>query len=180
MTENMKDGTVRGTARRRLIRGAFGAPAALTLYSGNVFAQASSSLRALKNQLADAKFPAPNLPEQPAPGVTWIRVPVWVGSGTVNNQTRTAVDVVKYEEVKNQPGCGVVSTFITMGGGWATVTESLPFTPSSQPVLADPRRWAALRFNALGQIVGVSAGSAADGTALTQSAGGSLVVGRCV
>lgn len=45
----MKDGTTKASARRRLIRGAFAAPAALTLYSGGVAAGSLSCVAAVVN-----------------------------------------------------------------------------------------------------------------------------------
>jgi hypothetical protein len=70
------EGDVALKARRRLIKGAFGAPAALTLVSGSVYA--ASNQRCLQNANA---MTTP--PEAPTPaGVTWLRVELWtLGSG---------------------------------------------------------------------------------------------------
>lgn len=49
MNENLKDGTAKASARRRLIRGVFAAPAALTLFSGSVAAGSLSCVAAVVN-----------------------------------------------------------------------------------------------------------------------------------
>jgi len=169
VNENMKDGTARATARRRLIRGAFAAPTALTLYSGNVFA-ASSSLRALNNQLADPQSPAPELPAQPAFPETWIRVQVYKDSA--------GVLYVKGSDVFNLPyGCGADRRFFnslkyTKIADLNTQVDGTGLEPTTN--------YAALSFDNRGVIVGVSTGTAVVGqTALTQSAGTSLT-GACL
>jgi len=169
VNENTKDGTARATARRRLIRGAFGVPAALTLYSGNVFA-ASSNLRALENQLKAPEYPGPVTVLNP--GDTWIRVQVYAWP---NASSATAL-VVSGAEVAQQPGCGSSTSFVS-DSGWANLATSTPFdTKGKPPELTNPVQWAALRFNASGVVVGVipAGASSGDGTALTRSAGGSL------
>lgn len=169
MIENAQDGTVKDTARRRLIRGAFAAPTALTLYSGNVFAAASSSLRALSNQLNDAKFPSPDLPELPGPGETWIRVQVWKLDNTL---------FVKGDDVLAlRFGCGV-DRAVFQSGTWTNIATSEIASGISPSATTS---YAALRFDSRGVIVGVSSGSPVGSTtALTRSAGASIsVVGGC-
>jgi hypothetical protein len=176
VNETMKDGTARATARRRLIRGAFGAPAALTLYSGNVFAQ-SSSTRALRNQFLEVQYPGPvdkTLVDSPTD--TWIRVPVYRSRIVAATTTVAAkyVSVVSGADVARQPGCGIALDFT---GPWLTLNGSTPFQPADNPSQAPTGEWAALRFNADGLIIGVIrelGDSNGGGSALTRSAGASL------
>jgi hypothetical protein len=166
------------SARRRLIRGAFAAPTALTLYSGNVFA-ASSSLRALGNQIDNAEFPDPVTEAQLDPTDTWIRVKVW--EWTDPNDSAKKVLLVQGNEVIGLPyGCG--SSFV-MGGQWAAVATSEVFdTNGAIPVETNPLQWAALRYDREGYVVGVStADQDVMGTsALTKSAGASIgLAGAC-
>lgn len=175
MNENMKDGAARVTARRRLIRGAFGAPAALTLYSGNVFA-ASSNLRALENQLRSPEYPGPVT--ELLPGDTWIRVDVykWTDAKGLNETF-----VVSGAEVATKPGCG--SSFVGQRE-WANLaTSKVHNTRGRTPTEKDKTgEHAALRFNNKGEIVGVIPkvnSSEALTTALTMSAGTSLT-GACL
>jgi hypothetical protein len=152
------------SARRRLIRGAFAAPTALTLYSGNVFAT-SSNLRALANQHRDAQWPV----AEANPSDTWIRVEVFkVGE--------TGVEVVKRDEVLMQPGCGVDLEFVFDKNGLARADGLSDPIPEGQ--LATAEKFAALRYDKDGYIVGVSTGEEVpDTTALTRSAGASIAVG---
>lgn len=66
------DPSARVSARRRLIRGVFAAPAALTLYSGSAFAAASQSCVA--KQVAS---PPPILPTASAVPDIWVRVQLY-------------------------------------------------------------------------------------------------------
>jgi hypothetical protein len=155
------------SARRRLVRGAFAAPTALTLYSGNVFA-ASSNLRALANLLdAGGEFPTPDASD---PADTWIRVEVFqVGD----------VKVVKREEVLSQPSCGVSQGFV-FRDGWARLDGLPEEIPTGVP--STTNKFAALLFDASGAVVGVSTGASVPGlTALTRSAGASIgLAGDCL
>lgn len=69
MNNDMKGGAAVGAARRRLVRGVFAAPAALTLCSGSVYAQASSQTCLTKavNDPVNAPTPADS---------SWVRVNV--------------------------------------------------------------------------------------------------------
>lgn len=153
MNETTNSPSNRASARRRLIRGVFAAPAALTLYSGSAFAQASTSLRVLERQLADPQFPV-------NPTDTWVRVPVYMSNG---------VKVVWGADVL-ESGYALTS-FVASNASWATVADpSEPHTPSGTPTLSSPSEYAALRFNERGIIIGVVAAGSNTGTAVTQSA----------
>jgi hypothetical protein len=168
VNENMKDGTDKATARRRLIRGAFGAPVALTLYSGNV--AASSNLRALANQIAKPYWPDPV--SSLATGDTWIRVPVY--SDKIQSVT---TDIVLVSDLLGKPSCGVT----VEAASYVSVATFKSYTPSKQ-FDAKVIKYAALRYDKDGFIIGVIASkddSTAGGTALTASAGTSLTVVAC-
>ena len=71
MNDNSQDSSATVGARRRLIRGAFAAPAALTLYSGGAFAAPSFTCVARKNQPGNAI----NAPANP--NNTFVRVRIF-------------------------------------------------------------------------------------------------------
>ena len=56
MNKNFQEPTVRASARRRLVRGAFAAPAALSLYSGGAFA--ATSLTCVARDVSAKQEPA--------------------------------------------------------------------------------------------------------------------------
>jgi hypothetical protein len=152
------------SARRRLIRGAFAAPTALTLYSGNVFAS-SSSLRAVTRRIeVGGEFP--DSVELLEATDTWVKVEVFEVNG---------VKVVKSAGIAD---CGANSTMSfqnSFQNGLARVDGSLEALPMDvEPTTTN--KYAALLFNELGEIAGVYA--AEDGlenlTALTRSAGASI------
>lgn len=172
VSETLKSPSTRGSARRRLIRGVFGAPAALTLYSGSAFA-ASSNLRALANLIDNPELSAD-------PGETWVRVPVY--ESTVYESKKGGKDsksskvrVVKATDVMTF-GCAQLS-FIEGRSSWATVADSRPHTPKHEP-RALSGQFVALRFNRDGVIIGV-ANSSTGGTAVTRSALGSFIGAGC-
>lgn len=68
MNDKTRDTGNKVSARRRLVRGVFAAPVALTLYSGSVAAR--SIRNCVTKQVASPIFP----PESSAPGTTYVRV----------------------------------------------------------------------------------------------------------
>jgi hypothetical protein len=163
VSDNLKCIAPKAKARRRLIRGAFAAPAALTLCSGSAIAATSSSLRALNNQLLNAETRA-----DPTPG-SWIRVQVY--SSTPGSGGGNAIYVVNAVHVR----CfGIVSAnFLPSTAAWATVSDSKPYYPdvNRRQEFAIPTQYVALRFDGNGEIIGVSNGTTGiGGTAVTRSA----------
>lgn len=163
VSEDMKINTTKAVARRRLIRGAFAAPAALTLCSGSAFAATSSNLRALSNQLLK-----PELAANPVGG-TWILANVYKSVHNGNGGAKPDILVVRASEVLGL-GCPVAA-FLPSDASWATISDSKPYYPDPNRTesLTQPLQYVALRFDASGRIIGVANGST-GGTAVTQSA----------
>ena len=140
-------------ARRRLIRGAFAAPAIMTVCSGSALAN-SSSLRCVANQV--------NAPA--APGVTsatdsWVRVQLWT-QGTSTNYFVSGADVVA---LKPASTTAYISATAWQSFDIGNNTAGAIGGTSSGKQRSNPAKWAAIRVEASGNIVGVGAGS---GTAI--------------
>ena len=153
MNEDMNKGAAKASARRRLIRGAFAAPAALTLCSGSAFAAASNQ-RCVANQVkvGNAQFPGVG------PADTWVRVSVWKHQ----NGSSTPTFLVSGTDVFTLQGTAN-NTFIKTGEWKNIVSPFALFVPNgSRPTVTD--QFVALRVNELGVIVGVSDGTMVGGT----------------
>lgn len=158
MNENMTDGSAKASARRRLIRGVFAAPAALTLCSGSAFAAASNQ-RCVANQVevGKARFPGVLGPSDPAD--TWVRVSVWKHQNgqSAPNFLVSGTDVVALRGTKLP-----INTFLTTGQWW-DINASKLFTVNGQAP-ATTGESVALRVDAAGDIVGISDGMTVAGT----------------
>jgi hypothetical protein len=157
--------TLQGNARRRLMRGAFAAPAVMTVWSGAALAASSSNLRCLTNQIAKPVFP----------GVT-----------TAPDSSYPSYPRVQLAELRPN-GANAVSTFYVNGATVATLKKSPSYTLTTgkwqvfylasntdvngpiltdQPTgnggsssyIANSGKYAVLRFDANGDVVGVGAG----------------------
>ncbi len=150
------------SARRRLIRGAFVAPAALTVFSGSAFAQ--SSMTCVSKRVAD-----PVLPEVSAGEDVFLRVPLYgLGhGGNVSTWIRGA-DVVFLARDSKEP----LDTFLSSNqwlcvsngqgapnGSWTVgekYTDPDPTLPNGgRPKELSPERWVAVRVDASGNIIGI-------------------------
>ena len=140
-------------ARRRLIRGAFAAPAIMTVCSGSALAN-SSSLRCVANQVSAA------LPVPLVSNVTdnWVRVQLWTQGGSTSYFVRGA-DVFALKPAS--------TTSNILASDWLAFdivsNKTGAAGTSSGKQLSNPAKWAAIRVDASGNIVGVGAGS---GTAI--------------
>ena len=139
-------------ARRRLIRGAFAAPAIMTVCTGSALAN-SSSLRCVANQVN-----APAAPGVSSATDSWVRVQLWTQGGSTNYFVRGA-DVVALKPASTTAYIGATAwqafNIVNNTAGAAAT--------SSGKQLSNPAKWAAIRVDASGNIVGVGAGS---GTAI--------------
>lgn len=161
----------RTTARRRLVRGVFAAPAALTLYSGGAIAATSVSC-VVKQQRTD--FFVGQAPDKIGASV---RVPVYV-LGKASNGTDSRTYWVKgsdFDGLVSQrateprvyiANSSTVWQLIGAAGGAnlkfqgtpVALGEVISFTPQDSgngPALLDPATDVAVRINGQGQIVGV-------------------------
>jgi hypothetical protein len=156
VNENIKDGTARATARRRLIRGAFGVPVVITVASGSVVA--ASNL----NCIQKTAFPPVYDGSTPPTTDTIIRIRIYrISGGTY----------VRGEDVPTPYMMRASVDFMTANQVWlfntdtnVTVNNPIP-TPNATAQPLD--QWAALRFDKDGFLVGV--GQAANGWAITGS-----------
>lgn len=164
MNENESGSGEKSLARRRLVRGVFSAPVALTLYSGSAIA-ASSSLRALTN-LANGPQP-----EQIGPTDTWIRVRMYKVTFTQASETKT-IRVVKGSDIANfytPPRLAFLTST-----QYAKVSNSQIFVPPVGSTFEETNKFVAVRFDpANGNILGVSGteGTAATCSSLTTFSG---------
>lgn len=163
MSSPDKKPTSRQAARRKLLGGAFSAPAVLTLYSGNALA-AGSSLRCLAYAANQGTIKSVGGMD------AYLRVPLYPMS------TNAARFWIKGADVFSKWLPAQQSTKATWGitsGGYQEFSISdnkLVGSPqTSDPSLgaADPSRFACLRFDASGNIKGVGksgSGGAMPGT----------------
>jgi hypothetical protein len=154
MNENRDESLVKVSARRRLIRGAFAAPAALQLYSGGALANASS-VRCVANQVAYPEFPAATT----APDV-WVRVRLW----TVGADANLSAWVSGSDVIALVNGLSLYSYLpsaqwqcFAAGNGSGYTVGQLLSTPPTKPgsSLAQNGSYVAVRVDSTGKIIGV-------------------------
>lgn len=164
------------SARRRLIRGAFGAPAALTLYSGSAMA-AGSLAGCFNKQIVDNVNPVTT---QDLTSDGYLRVRMRAkGTGTGYSAWVSGQDLLTAAFLAGKPGLSFlgadswysleVGDGITNTSGYLLnqiYTNTAAIAGGEPAVL--PGRSVALRFDANGKVVGV-----------TSSAGGAAVTGSC-
>ena len=155
MNENIQDLPAKDSARRRLIRGVFAAPAALTLYSGSAFAAASSACVA--NQFNNAPSPLPVA--SGAPDV-WVRVRLWtLGNGANLSTWVSGADVAALNATSaNAPYLsGTAWQCFTAGSASNFSVDQRLTSPPIRPgsTLTQNGAYVALRVDASGNIIGV-------------------------
>lgn len=170
MNDNAQPSAAKVSARRRLLRGAFSAPAVLTLYSGSALATASSQ-RCLANQNGAAATPTPTTGTD-----SWYRVQLYkkstgsthwvVGSSLPVNRSGSPTLPANGQAAK----FGVDSTVV---GEYNKMYTTPGTTPSGVTVLSG--KYAALRFDSNGLCVGI--GATGGGSAIAQSCWNSFVTG---
>ncbi len=155
MNNDSQKANAPSSARRRLVRGAFSAPAVLTLYSGSALATASLTCRT--KAFADQAT-------VPISGVTVPTTGIWL---RVQAYKRGTIYYIKGSDVKalatSLPG-GTGSSYLSVSL-WQDVTTSGYPTVASfvnpQPV-ADAGKFVAMKINAAGGVVGFSGSSASN------------------
>ena len=167
MNEDMTNETVNSNARRRLVRGAFAAPAALTLYSGSV---AAASVSCIAKQLTN--------PITTNGDTTLVRVPLYrLVSGSSGNSATFVrqADILSLMPpggsylMANQAQCvGITGTGAGFSVGTIYTSPALP--NGTMPAITSPTQYVAVRVSATGKIEGViSVPSAGANTALHTS-----------
>lgn len=149
-------------ARRRLIRGAFAAPAIMTVCSGSALA-GSSSLRCVAHQ-ANTPVTVLSLPDSSTVG--WMRVQLYTqGSGSTYYVKGSAIVALKAPGTSTAyMGLSDWQPFNINNSTAGTVNSASP----SNPQLSSPAKYAAIRVDAGGNIVGVGA-----------TGGGTAIAGTC-
>lgn len=171
MNNDQTDRTAVTAARRRLIRGAFAAPAALTLCSGSVYAAASNQ-QCLANAVA-------NPVNAPADTSTWVRVEVWKLTNGSKTSTWVWGNDLNFLKASDTPDPYLSSTQwqclnSTMSDFKAKdVVKSTPTKGSASPVRTG--QYVAVRVGADGKIIGVQ-GIETGGTAVAASCWASINV----
>jgi hypothetical protein len=145
-------------ARRRLIRGAFAAPAIMTVYSGSALAN-SSSLRCVANKANAAEMPGVTSGTD-----TWVRVQLWTQGSSNAAYYISGADVVALKPASTTAYIGATAWQAFDKG---TNTAGAIGGTSSGKQKSSPAQWAAIRVDASGNIVGVGVGS------------GSAIAGTC-
>lgn len=161
MSEETKDVSAKAGARRRLIRGAFAAPAALTLFSGSAFAQASN-MRCVANAI-EKRISAPSNPAD-----TWLRVPVYrLGK---DDKRSTWVSGADMPRLKNGHAYLNTGEWQCLNAGSNSGFKTGEKYTNPMLDMAGPKqtrdKFVALRVDASGKIIGVE-GLESGGAALS-------------
>lgn len=179
MNEKSTDSTAKVMARRRLVRGVFAAPAALTLYSGGAMAATSVSC------VAQQQDPSNIVGD---PGTAWVRIPLWTitaqgnrGSTWVKGADMAALmpsasylSSTQWQLIARQNNSAFSPVGLIVN---STPSQPVPSSPNVTPVVTNT--YVAVRIDATGKIVGVepletTLGSAISGSCWT-SFGGNLI-----
>jgi hypothetical protein len=140
-------------ARRKFVRGAFATPAVLTMCSGSALAATSSAHCIAKQALSPVYNPVSSATD------TWLRVLLYTVGGSSNYYVRGA-DLAVFKRPSNTVYMTATQyqpfNISTNTGG--AVTSSAP----SSLQASSPTKYAAIRVDKLGNVVGV--GTASDGS----------------
>ncbi len=167
MNENAPNPAGKGLARRRLLRGTFAAPAVLTMYSGGALAVTSATCVAKAQGTPVTGGVATYTPPTPAPD-TYLRVRLWHSS--------TGNYWLRYDQIQAYAGASSIIATSNNYRRFLVGTNALSTTLSPNEVnIANPpgslspsNKWAALRLDGAGNLVGVGA-----------TGGGSAITGSC-
>lgn len=140
-----------GSARRRLVRGAFGVPAVLTVASGSV--AAASNMNCIAKS---GTFPPVYQGANPPTTDTFIRIRVYNDPASNLRYVR-GQDVAAPYRVNVDPGFMTASQVWRFNVNQNQTVGSPSNTPAASTLVA-VNRWAALRFDTNGVLVGVGDG----------------------
>lgn len=176
MNHDNNEPTVKVSARRRLVRGVFAAPAALTLYSGGAFA--NTSMTCVAKDVTAAQQPEPSGSEEGPANEYYVRVQLYTLMTTTPDQIPTVrisnwvrgADVILLQKTGktsfvtnndqwfcfSNPGGQKLSDNSTPAAGdvIAFVPAAHPDMGTAQP-LTQNGAWVALRIDASGDITGI-------------------------
>lgn len=164
MNKNLQDATAHTSARRRLVRGAFAAPVALTLYSGGAFA--ATSMSCVVKEVNHPTHPA----ALTSPSDTYLRVQLWTlpsetpsawinGSDIAALQLQVSATLVPYI-TSSQWQCFVIGSPTGVMINMTSVVQTAGTIYNNQPsydtsIPTKNGSYVAIRINASGEIVGV-------------------------
>ncbi len=156
------------SARRRLLRGVFSAPAALALYSGGAIAAASNQ-RCLAS-LQESPVPLPAVSDT---NVTYVRIGLYKrtsnGKYFVRGSDLQKFDLAGYD---GWPSSDQVRRFNIDTQEFERDSKSPPLD-----LAVTPTKWAALRIDGNGTVVGVGNSGLSGGSAIYHSCWTSFKVG---
>ena len=165
MNNDMKDPTALAVARRRLVRGVFAAPAALTLCSGSVYAAASN-----QQCLANAAANPVDAPANPA--ATWVRVEVRKLTSYSNSSTWVSgADLKLLQASDTDPPYLSTTQWQCLNSTMTDFEAKRVYDATPKKGTATPQpsgQYVAVRVDARGKIIGVQ-GIQTGGTAMAQS-----------
>lgn len=142
------------SARRRLLRGTFAAPTVLTLYSGGALAQASANLRCVvnQNQPGTAITSGPTIVVDTS-NSTYLRVALRETSSPTTKNWILGSDLPAN---RSSPPTLPSNTQYYAFDAVANTIATGPSIPPPTPVVV--AKYAVLRVDATGKVVGVGAG----------------------
>lgn len=165
MNNDPKDRTAVAAARRRLVRGVFAAPAALTLCSGSVYAAASN-----QQCLANAAAHPVDAPANPAD--TWVRVEVRKLSSYSKTSTWVSgADLKLLQASDTAPPYLSTTQWQCLNSDMTDYVAKRVYDTTPKKGTATPQptgQYVAVRVDASGKIIGVQ-GIEAGGTAMARS-----------
>ena len=169
VNHNNNEPTVKVSARRRLVRGVFAAPAALTLYSGGAFA--ATSMTCVAKDVAAGALPTAITGEVGPGSEVFIRVQLHALSKPILGVTKIST-WVRGDDVVALQKTGATSFLLS--GQWICFTnpdgldvtgpiiptpgQIIGFTPVADgggSTFAQNGIWVALRIDASGNIIGI-------------------------
>ena len=165
LTEPQQKSDDQRSARRRLIKGSFAAPAALTLCSGSALAAATSPLTCLSKDILASG--APVGPVATVGGDTWVRVRAWVEQGKSYSFIK-AIDVSMVGFAGTTPFItGAQAICVVAGDGYVFGTVYPTFVSGALPVptnLTQTGNYFAVLMDSSGKVAGISSVNSINGT----------------
>ncbi len=167
MNDKTQDLDNRVSARRRLIRGAFAAPAVLTMYSGGALAQTSATCVAKAN---DSPATGEVIDSGQTSSDTYLRVQLDVTATNEYWLRASSIPVAYRTGATGVPGSGKLQRFGALSSDSATYNKLFGSVAAEGSVsgLSPSTKYAALRFDRYGKLVGVGS-TTTDGSAITHS-----------
>lgn len=177
MDDMQKDAEMRKIARRRLIKGGFAVPAALTLCSGSALAASSSGC--INASAAAGQAPGPNS------GTTWVRLQAykltyspsgktseWIHYSQVAGLLGSSTGAVNIVDGVGVPLISGTALCVHVANGVPGVVKNRVSNPPSGMILNG--RFYAVLVNGSGDIVGISSVSNVSGGAVSNACWHSL------